>query len=312
MEFQTSSTRRQIPAWLFSILLHSLIFTALLFLFATYQGGAGDVENRTGGIVLVDIKSETTEFLSDGEISDPAADQTQQPPPMPASEDLPPNLPGMVAIDSQLTGAGEEMVDSLTDADSLLSGTTSDQPFGGKVTTEVFWVKGTGSSFVYVFDRSGSMDDLGGRPLRAAKQQLLESLQTLGETQQFQIIFYNNDIKIFQPEPGQSILTFADEISKKRARSFIASIKGDGGTNHLAALKTALAYTPDVIFLLTDAEGGFSSRDLRDISDWNRGTVINAIEFGRQQGPGIDGSLRQLTRESLGQYIYKNAQSFRD
>ena len=284
----------------------------LIFLFSRFQSGVGDVENRTGGIVLVDLSSETTEYLSEGDIVESSSETAQQPPPAPASQELPPSLPGMAFNESELTGAGEELVDSLTGSDSLLQGTTSDRPFGGKVTTEVFGIKGTGSTFVYLFDRSASMEELAGRPLRAAKSQLLESVNSLGESHQFQIIFYNDQTKIFQPEPGQSLMTFADELAKKRARSFIASIRGKGGTDHLNALKMALAFSPDVVFLLTDAEGGFSSSDLRNISNWNRsGAVINAIEFG-VGGRGLDRSLERVAKESLGQYIYKDVRSFRD
>ena len=295
-----------------SFLLHTLILAALIILFSRFQDGAGEFENRSGGIVLVDISSETTEYLEEGDISESSTDSPQQPPPMPASEQLPPSLPGMAINESELTGAGEEMVDTLTGSDSLLESTTSDRPFGGQVTTEVFGVKGTGSTFVYVFDRSASMEDLGGRPLRAAKRQLLESLNSLGETHQFQIIFYNDQTTIFQPEPGQSLMTFADDPARKRARSFVASIGGKGGTDHLKALKLALSFSPDVVFLLTDAEGGFSSSELRNISNWNRsGAVINAIEFGVGQR-GVDRSLERVARESQGHYVYKDVRSFRD
>ena len=311
-ESSKKATSRELPAWLLSFLLHGLIFLAAFLLLSKFHSGAGEVENRTGGIVLVDMSNQTTEYLSEGDVVETAADTTQQPPPMPASEQLPPSLPGMAFNDSQLTGAGEEMVDSLTGSDSLLQGTTSDRPFGGKVTTEVFGIKGTGSTFVYLFDRSASMEGLAGRPLRAAKKQLLESVDSLSESHQFQIIFYNDQTRVFQPEPGQSLMTFADELAKKRARSFIASIKGKGGTDHLRALKQALSFSPDVVFLLTDAEGGFSGSDLRDISNWNRsGAVINAIEFGVGQR-GIDRSLERVAKESLGHYVYKDVRSFRD
>ena len=309
---ENRKSKRELPAWLLSFLLHALILTVAILALSNIQNGAGDVENRTGGIVLVDLSTETTQYLSEGEVSETSSDQSQQPPPMPASEQLPPNLPGMAAVDSELTGIGEEPVDSLTGTDSLLQGTTTDRPFGGKVTTEVFGIKGTGSTFVYVFDRSASMEDLGGRPLRAAKRQLLESLNSLGETHQFQIIFYNNETRIFQPEPGKALMTFADDFSKKRANSFVKSIRGKGGTDHLKALKLALSFSPDVVFLLTDAEGGFSSSELRSISNWNRSAaVINAIEFG-VGNQGADRSLERVARETTGHYIYKDVRSFRD
>ena len=69
----------------------------------------------------------------------------------------------------------------------------------GTVSTSVFGVQAQGSRFVYVFDRSGSMADFRGRPLAAAKQELVRSLADLQDTNQFQIIFYNERPKIFRP-----------------------------------------------------------------------------------------------------------------
>ena len=145
------SAKRELPAWALSFLLHGLIVAALIFMLSKFRNGASEVENRSGGIVLVDIKSDTTEYLSDGDVVESSPQETQQPPPRPAAEELPPSLPGMAINDSELTGVGEELVDSLTGADSLLQGATSNRPFGGQVTTEVFGIKGTGSTFVYVF-----------------------------------------------------------------------------------------------------------------------------------------------------------------
>ena len=149
-------------------------------------------------------------------------------------------------------------------------------------------------------------------PLRAAKRQLLESLGSLGENQQFQIIFYNDETRIFRPQADEPQLPYANQSAKRRAERFVNSIRGESGTDHLRALKRALSFGPDVVFMLTDAEGGFTSRDLQQISNWNRsGAVINAIEFGVGSRRG-DRSLQRLAEENRGQYVYKNATTFRD
>ena len=70
---------------------------------------------------------------------------------------------------------------------------------GGYARTGVFGVIGEGHKFVYVFDRSGSMDGHGGAPLAAAKAELIASLKDLGQMHQFQIIFYNEQPRIFSP-----------------------------------------------------------------------------------------------------------------
>ena len=313
-EFQEHGPRK-LPAWVLSFVLHACLFGVLLLMMVQVNNGAGEVENRTGGIVLIDQTSDTTEYLDAGDVSESAQNQPQSsPPPATVAEELPPDLPGFATGQSPLTGVGDDLTQSNSGAESLTFGNSSNRPFGGKVTTEVFGVKGTGSRFVYVFDRSASMEDLGGKPLRAAKRQLLESLDSLGELHQFQIIFYNNDTKMFRGDRGAANLAFANELNKSRAQRFVTSIRGEGGTDHVSALKLALSLGPDVVFLLTDAEGGFTTADLIDIGGWNRsGAVINAIQFGIGNGRGnTENSLRAVARESRGQYIYKDVRSFRD
>src|SRR5687768_8086648 len=62
--------------------------------------------------------------------------------------------------------------------------------------TQVFGIKAKGTRFVYVFDRSGSMSDYEGRPLAAAKRELIASLHMLKAVNQFQIIFFNENARI--------------------------------------------------------------------------------------------------------------------
>jgi hypothetical protein len=200
-------------------------------------------------------------------------------------------------------------VDSLPGADQLIEGESANLRSGGRVTTEVFGVKGTGSKFVYVFDRSKSMEGYGSRPLLAARQALLRSLQSLTDKHQFQIMFYNEGLQMFKPDQ-LSDLHYATEELKVSATRFVNGVRGDGGTDHLNALRQALQLRPDVIFFLTDAEGGFSPAELRELGQLNRSsTVINAIEFGELRGR--DRSLEALTRENGGQYIFKDIRTLR-
>ncbi len=297
---------RRVPAWLMSFIVHTLLFVALLLAMRSVQQGASNIENRAGGIVLVDLQSSTTEFLTEGDVEDTNSQPVseQSPPPLSAETDLPPDLPGLDSSLSPISGAGDQLADSLPGADTLIDGPALSLKIGGKVTTEVFGIKGTGSKFVYVFDRSKSMEGYQSRPLLAARQELLKSLDSLGDNHQFQIIFYNDNVRPFNPD-GLAAMYFASDEKKEAARVFVESIRGDSGTDHLNALKHALRLSPDVVFLLTDAEGGFSPRELREVGDYNRsGAIINAIEFGERRGG--DRSLERLARESGGQYVFKN------
>ena len=76
--------------------------------------------------------------------------------------------------------------------------------------TQLYGITTRGSSFVYVFDRSLSMQ---GAALASAKRELLSSLGQLKSVQQFQIIFYNEKPKIMPPGP----LLFADENGRRQA-----------------------------------------------------------------------------------------------
>ncbi len=152
---------------------------------------------------------------------------------------------------------------------------------GGYARTGVFGVQAQGYKFVYVFDRSGSMGGHGGAPLAAAQTQLIASLKNLGQTHQFQIIFYNERPHIFNPTGSPGRLVFGTDANKYQAEQFVQSITADGATQHEDALALALRMAPDVIFFLTDAdEPRLNAGQLAHIARLNKGTSINAIEFG--------------------------------
>jgi hypothetical protein len=169
--------------------------------------------------------------------------------------------------------------------------------------TQVFGVVGRGNRFVYVFDRSLSMN---GAPLAAAKRELLASLKQLERTHQFQIIFYNEKPRIMQSPQ----LLFADENGLAQAESFVSSITAAGGTDHLQALQLALRLQPDVIFLLTDAdEPPLTPKQLDDIRRNNAAASIIVIEFKSGPDPGKRGFLRQLAEQNRGEYKYVDSTS---
>ncbi|MCE5303323.1 MAG: VWA domain-containing protein [Planctomycetaceae bacterium] len=176
---------------------------------------------------------------------------------------------------------------------------------GGKARTRLFGVVGEGYKFVYVFDRSGSMGGSGQRALRAAKGELIRSLEPLDTVHQFQLIFYNEEPLLFNPSGASGRLAFATDANKRRAIRFIDSVQAVGGTNHEDALRLAIRLQPDVIFLLTDAdEPSLTAAQLDKIRTLAAGIVINAIEFG--DGPKLTGAsfLEALARENGGGYAY--------
>ena len=185
-------------------------------------------------------------------------------------------------------------------------GPTAGQVLGqaNQARTTVFGVTGQGRRFAYVFDRSGSMSGFQGRPLAAAKRELLASVNDLGEQHQFLIIFYNFDQEVFRFRGGPASWVWATDDAKDAARLFVdESIEAFGSTRHIPPLKMALGMRPDVIFFLTDASGEQS--DLSQIARFNDGAcVIHVIEFGSGAADTSRSAFRQLAEQNQGQHVY--------
>lgn len=303
-------------AWLISMVAHLLLFILLGLIVRKLPQGAAEEPSRTAGIVLANVSDSDTQYYSEAD-SAVEADASQasaaaaaaaaqaQRPSLPSLEGLLPSVTGAQA--GSTTGAGD-LPDASTLIDAAgLSGNV------GQTTTQVFGLQGTGSRFVYVFDRSASMDDFAGRPLQVAKRELVNSLLSLRRTNEFQIVFYNERPTIFNPNAGAPTLLFATEDRKEEAAGFVQSIRARGSTEHLLAFEAALRMAPDVIFFLTDAaEPQLTAEELRLIDRWNRSaTTINTIEFGIGPQRGGPNWLELVARQNNGQYVYKDVTEFR-
>jgi len=314
-------TRRPYPAWLMSAALHAALLVVLALTVRVTPGGGTSVEpDRSGGIVLVQRSEGKREYFEGGDdaVARPAspdvAAQSNPAAALPSAEELPFDLDGVLPSTGAAMGTGE-LGGALPDAGDLTVGAGPNKSIGGAAQTEVFGLQGEGHEFVYVFDRSASMSGHGGRPLRAAKRELIESLGDLGRTHQFQIFFYNQMPKIFNPTGGTPRMYWGDEPSKEMAKTFVAGIRADGSTRHMNALTVALRLRPDVIFFLTDAEDPQMNEDeLAQVRRLNSGgsTVINAIEFGFGPYDGEDNFLKRLARQNRGQWAYQDVSKLRD
>ncbi len=177
-------------------------------------------------------------------------------------------------------------------------------------TVSVFGIEGTGSRFVYVFDRSISM---AGPPLRAAKGQLIASLDSLDSVHQFQIIFFNHEPQAWDLTGGQGRIAFASDANKRRAEKFVHAVSATGGTFRRDALLLALRLRPDVIFFLTDTDDPMTASDLiKAIRHARRDDIaINTIEYGSGASFTQENFLVQLARETGGQYVFVDTQKLR-
>ena len=310
---EAMEARRPRSAWAMSLVTHAVLVVLMGLSWRMAPKGAAIEPDRAVGIVLVHEQQGKREYF-DPNADDSANDQaaaSAMSQAMPSASEVPVDLSEALPGAQPLTAGG--LAASILDATQLTGdGSRRRGGMDQGTSTEVFGLTGVGTKFVYVFDRSGSMSDYGGRPLRAAKMELARSLDDLNSVHQFQIIFYNEHPQIFQPR-GQAELIWADEQGKAAARDFIQTIEASGGTQHVDALKLALGMRPDVVFFLTDADQPKLTYDeLKRIRTWNQGATIHAIEFGAGPRIGGDNFLMKLARQNGGQHAYVDVRRLKD
>lgn len=315
--------RSSVSALLFSTVIHVILVVAIGLLASRASSGTGEAIDRPVGIAMVhrlpdrdkytdtrDLQKKPTE---DQEASNEQSASAAAKPP---ADLVPPlDLDGILKTlqsdpsPSKGNGLlGDVSLDGDAFGDSTGQSQSSDSDNPPAV---VFGVSGSGNRFVYVFDRSESMNGYGGKPLRAAKTELIRSIRGLNDRQQFQLVFYNDKPTAFRPDGVAFQMITGASPSVVSAERYIRSIAAFGGTKHESAIKLALRLGPDVIFFLTDARiPRLSSKQLREIQirAQRNATTIHAIEFGSEPVVPTAGFLTELASMNGGQYRYINVQ----
>lgn len=310
-------------AWVSSCVFHTLALLLISWLFRpTSRGTQGEMDRPVGIAVVHQTGRGSDYFLMGGASAATSRDSAT------ASEK-------MAAVDVDTPGAAslEELVADLLPKESATNGNGSGDsalgegiagtgtgklsgsgPGAGKglnqTTTTFLGVEGTGASFVYVLDRSDSMNTQGGAPLFLAKRELLQSIESLTPGNQFQVVFYNES-----PSPlsgargGRNRLLSADKTEKGRAAQFVRNVIASGGTEHIPALRTGLSYGPEVLFFMTDGDlPGITQSEMDDIQERaaRAGTTIHTIQFRSGPAETDGGWIRALAERNRGKYRYVN------
>ena len=338
----TQSLLHQLPSWLSSTALHLLVMIVLglllieapigqrlLTLDVSLGGsgsGSGDDDSEDGGGALVEIDapepaesapaaaelSEPLNELQPDAFADPLQESSAVAAPLVDALPTAATSSASSAAASDLSGSGAAGM--FANDEGLGAGSAGTAP----TRTQVFGLEEEAASFVYVFDRSQSMNStlsyssegallFSITPLQAAKAELLRSIGDLDKHQAFQIIFYNHDAVFFAPPTKTRRLVAADAHNKRRAGYFVEAMPGEGGTYHLEPLELALRMRSDAIYLLTDGEAKDdpSEVDLDRLRGLNRGrTRINVIHFCFVPRPAD--ALVALAKENGGRYLALN------
>ena len=301
-------------AWITSCLFHTTLLVLFALLWRPQTRGTSGELDRPVGIAVAHETNQGNEYSLEGGASGAisASATASQSIPLAAIDTAGPpiSIENVIAeLIGNQTGASDGRPSQAGTEGSGLSGEGGagsstggrGRGAGTKTKTSFFGVEGSGSSFVYVVDRSDSMNSYNAAPLRYAKRELIKSLESLNEYNQFQIVFYNDSIS-----PMSRKMFFATDGDKRRAINFVRTMPGDGGTKHLPALKQALAMSPEVIFFLTDADESLTFSQLTEIqerAELSR-TTIHTIQFSLGSAPADGGWIRDLAVMNRGSFKY--------
>jgi hypothetical protein len=307
-------------AWLTSCILHTVLFVALGILWRPQTRGTAGEADRPVGIAVVHETNQGNEyFLAGGSSAGRSASTTKPKPTTLSVSDAggPPIsvetlLSQFVGTSNSSTTNGSNLDGSLGsglsgDGNTAGNGTGAGRGSGNKVKTSFFGTEGTGASFVFVIDRSDSMNVNQASPLNSAKRELLNSIKSLNEYHQFQIVFYNDSLRPMSTFGSSGRMIFATDNEKNRAERYVKGMPGDGATNHMPALLLGLSYGPDVLYFLTDAEDPFLSptqlRQLQQRAELSR-TTVHSVQFSIGPATSNGGWIRELAETNRGTYKY--------
>ena len=124
-------------------------------------------------------------------------------------------------------------------------------PSGDKLTASFFGTKVAGRRILYILDNSGGMQDGG---LEALVDELLRSVESLSEKQEFYVIFYSDMVyPLFHPRSVERFVPANDRF-KQRLKSWLDSVEFCVGNSVDEAIQAAAMIRPDVAYLLTDGD----------------------------------------------------------
>lgn len=327
------------PGWLVSLVFHAVLFMTLLTLTqlpscrGDFSGEDGTGFREIGLKVRADANNAPAagpeapaQDATDVALPEMTAVPDAAPPTISDQPPVPLSLPSVGAAPSILglgppPLAGTGSPPPTPNVSSTGSGNPGSRGGGGGQgnapgQTSLFGVNDSGKTFVYLIDRSFSMDEYGA--FRAAKSELLASLQRLTEVQQFQVVFYNQAPLTLATREARFKMFFGTDAQRQLVSEQVRSIPPDGGTRHMEAIIEGLKYNPDVLFMLTDgATPGLTKADLDSIKSRNRaGTRIHCIEFGTgpqpvtKDGVPVGNFLMKLASQNDGKYTYRDVKQF--
>ena len=160
-----------------------------------------------------------------------------------------------------------------------------------------FGTRSKGKRFVFVIDKSGSMNSQG--RLGKAKRELIATLRSLNPDTRFMVYFFDH---VAEPMPVTAMMAATPGNIAWAARWIEGRVVG-GSTDPRDALRFTFNLKPDTVWLLTD--GQFTDEDevLSQIREANPQDAIriNTVAFKDKSGEAV---LKQIAAENDGSYRF--------
>src|SRR5205085_8580754 len=123
--------------------------------------------------------------------------------------------------------------------------------------------------------------------LARARREVVASLRRLPPSARFQVVAYN---RAAEPLPPGDLLPATPDAIAAAERA-LEILEAEGSDNHGGALRRALAFAPDVIYFLTDADD-LKPADVAAVTRLNKGrAVIHAVCLSAAPADGAMGRL---------------------
>lgn len=279
---------------LISVVIHAALFLIFALVTCDFRGGSGNAgeEVLIGELPGVELNESQQEQL---DASEAEAQTEQQADELDEMLDLVAPLEtsdSELAVDidlsefapSSASGGGSPGIGAITGGGGALGDGASFMGISAK-----------GTRFCIIADNSGSME---GPKLEHVKEEIIETLSTMGNRGRFQLIFFNSR-EVPYPQSGWQ------HPRKERAAvaRWLQSVTAGGGTYPTPAFRVAMALSPrpDAIFFMTD--GQFPDQVVREIRDLNaqggRRVKVHTISFVDRSAENL---MRQIAQESGGKY----------
>ena len=175
-----------------------------------------------------------------------------------------------------------------------------------------FQIKAHGRKFIYIVDRSASMnrqttirlDREGSRVdegtlFQIAKRELMRSIRSLEPGARFHVYFFADAKEMV--ELSTRALVWATEEKRRLCFEWIKRVGTGTGTDPLPAVRSAIALKPDAIYLLCD--GRFEESIAKEIGflGQSKGVKINTVALVDNSGEKM---LEQIAKQSQATYRF--------